>query len=429
MFKRVEITLEGGFDLPLPPMVKIRQIFDAPVIEDIEAAVAEQVKKAGIRERVKPGARIAVTVGSRGIANIRRITKALVDNLKELGANPVIVPAMGSHGGATAEGQREVLATYNITAESMGVPVESSMEVVEIARLEDGYPVYLDKAAYECDAIIPVNRIKPHTDYKGSHESGLMKMLSIGLGNHKGAAKIHSQGFSSFNRLIPALGQEIINHARVIFGLAILENAYDETAGIVSVPAEKIYQEEIPLLAEAKVMMPKLLMPSIDLLIINEIGKNISGSGMDPNIMGRNVSGEPGFPAPPIKKIVLLGLTEETHGNACGLGAADITTIKLVNSIDFTYTFNNSITSTELAGAKIPLFVNTDKEAVAVAVRCCNLVEPPDVKIVRINNTLELNEIEVSLPVLEELRGRPDIEILSEPYAMRFDQEGNLLRS
>ncbi|MEW6662530.1 MAG: lactate racemase domain-containing protein [Bacillota bacterium] len=427
MVNQVNITLEGGFDVPLPPMVKIRQIFDAPVIEDIEAAVAEQIKKDSIKERVKPGARIAVAVGSRGIANISRITKALVDNLKELGANPIIVPAMGSHGGATAEGQREVLATYNITEETMGVPIESSMEVVEIAKLENGYPVYLDKIASECDAIIPVNRVKPHTDFKGDYESGLLKMLSIGLGKHKGAAKIHTQGFSRFNRLIPALGQEIINNSKVIFGLAILENAYDETAKIVSVEAEKICQEEIQLLAEAKAMMPKLLMSSIDVLIVNEIGKNISGNGMDPNITGRNVSGEPGFFAPPIKKIVVLGLTEETHGNACGIGTADITTIKVVNSIDFTYTFNNVITSTELGGGKIPVFVNTDKEAIAVAVRCSNLVEPPDVKIVRINNTLELNEIEVSLPVLEELRGRPDIEIISEPYTMEFDKEGNLL--
>jgi len=254
-----------------------------------------------------------------------------------------------------------------------------------------------------------------------------MKMISIGLGKHKGAAKIHTQGFSSFNRLIPALGQEIINNANVIFGLAILENAYDETAKIVSVAAENIYQEEISLLAEAKAMMPKLLMSAIDVLIVNEIGKNISGNGMDPNITGRNTSGEPGFPAPPIKKIVVLGLTEETHGNACGIGTADITTLKAVNGIDFTYTFNNVITSTELGGGKIPVFVNTDQEAIAVAVRCCNLVEPPDVKIVRINNTLELNEIEVSLPALEELRGRPDIEILGEPYPVQFDQTGNLL--
>jgi len=427
MVNRVHITLEGGFDVPLPSMVKVRQVFDAQVVEDIEAKVAEQIKKVGIKDRVKPGAKIAVGVGSRGIANIGRITKALVDNLKELGANPIIVPAMGSHGGSTAEGQRAVLATYNITEETMGVPVKSSMEVVEIARLDNGYPVYLDKTAYECDAIIPVNRVKPHTDYKGDHESGLMKMLSIGLGKHKGAAKIHTQGFNSFSRLIPALGQEIINYSKVIFGLAILENAYDETADIVSVAAENIYQEEIQLLARAKAMMPKLLMSSIDVLIVNEIGKNISGNGMDPNITGRNTSGEPGFPAPPIKKIVVLGLTEETHGNACGLGTADITTLRVVNGIDFTYTFNNVITSTELGGGKIPVFANTDKEAIAVAVRCCNLVEPPDVKIVRINNTLELNEIEVSLPVLEELRGRPDIEIVSEPYPMVFDQEGYLV--
>jgi hypothetical protein len=428
MVNQVNVTLEGGFDVPLPPMVKIRQVFKAPVVKDIEAAVAVEVKKDGIKERVKPGARIAVAVGSRGIANIGRITRALVDNLKELGASPVIVPAMGSHGGSTAEGQKELLATYGITAEMMGVPVQSSMEVVEITRLENGYPVYLDKIAYECDAIIPVCRVKPHTDYKGTHESGLMKMLSIGLGKHKGAAKIHTQGFSSFNRLIPALGQEIINNANVIFGLAILENAYDETAKIVSVAAENIYQEEISLLAEAKAMMPKLLMSAIDVLIVNEIGKNISGNGMDPNITGRNTSGEPGFPAPPIKKIVVLGLTEETHGNACGIGTADITTLKVVNGIDFTYTFNNVITSTELGGGKIPVFVNTDQEAIAVAVSCCNLVEPPDVKIVRINNTLELNEIEVSLPALEELRGRPDIEILGEPYPVQFDQTGSLLR-
>lgn len=427
MIEKVEIKIEGGFDLPLPDMVKIRQIFPAPVLENIESAVTSQVLQEGIRKRIKPGARIAVAVGSRGIANIGRIVKALVDNLKQLGAYPIIVPAMGSHGGATAEGQREVLASYNITEETMGVPIESSMEVVQIASLDDGYPVYLDKIAYNSDAIIPVNRVKPHTDFKGTHESGLLKMLAIGLGKHKGATKIHTQGFSQFFRLIPAIGQTIIKNTPVIFGLAILENAYDQTAKVVAVKAEEIYEEELKLTAEAKSLLPKFLMSSIDVLIVNEIGKDVSGSGMDPNIIGRNVSNEPGFAAPPIKKIVVLGMTEKTHGNATGIGLADVTTLSVVNQIDFDSTYANTITSTELTGAKIPLFTNNDKEAIAVAVKTSNRVEPPNVKIVRINNTLEMSEIEVSTTLIPELSGRNDIEILSGPYPLRFDQNGRLL--
>jgi len=407
-------------------MVKVRQVFPAPILEDIPGEVSSQVNQQSIKELVRPGARIALAVGSRGIANLSVIVKALIDSLKGLGAAPIIVPAMGSHGGATAEGQLEVLATYNITEDTMGVPINSSMEVVQIAALEDGYPVYIDKIAFECDAIVPVCRVKPHTDFKGTHESGLLKMLAIGLGKHKGAAKIHTQGFSQFGRLIPAMGRAILENSKVIFGLAIIENAYDQTAHIYAVRAEDMYEKEIELLALAKSYMPRLLAPEIDVLIVNEIGKDISGSGMDPNITGRNVSNEPGFDAPPIKKIVVLGLTEKTHGNATGLGLADVTTLSVVNNLDFNSTYANCITATELSGGKIPMFFNNDKEAIAVAVKTCNRVEIEDIKIVRINNTLEMSEIEMSTTLLPYIKDRDDIEILSEPYPMKFDGGGKL---
>lgn len=427
MFNEVKVSVDGGFDVPLPQMVKMRQIFPATIMKDIPGAVKKQVFQDDIQELVQPGAKIALAVGSRGINNLSIIVKALIDSLKELGACPIIVPAMGSHGGATAEGQVDVLATYNITQETMDVPIISSMDVVKIAVLEDGYPVYIDKTAYECDAIIPVGRVKPHTDFKGTHESGLLKMLAIGLGKHKGATSIHTQGFSQFGRMIPEMGKAVLDNSKVIFGLAILENAYDQTAHIYSVKAEDMYEKEMELLALAKSYMPRLLVPEIDVLIVNEIGKDISGSGMDPNITGRNVSNEPGFDAPPIKKIVVLGLSEKTHGNATGLGLADVTTLSVVNNLDLNSTFANCITATELGGAKIPMFFNNDKEAIAVAVKTCNRVEIKDIKLVRIPNTLELSIIEVSTTLLPYLKDRADIEILSEPYSMEFDDNGKLL--
>ncbi|GAB7386625.1 lactate racemase domain-containing protein [Bacillaceae bacterium] len=426
ILERVDVRIDGGYDIPLPRMVKIEQHFKREKLDDIEATVRQEMG-GKLKSGEYAGKRIAVAVGSRGIANLSTIVASVIGQLKAWGAHPFIVPAMGSHGGATAEGQTKVLAGYGITEKSMGVPIVSSMDVVQIATLENGMPVYLDKHAYGANGIVVINRVKPHTDFKGDYESGILKMMGIGLGKHRGATTIHSYGIDRFHELIPQTGEAILRHAPIAFAVAILENAYDETAKIEVLPRDRIMEREKELLAEAKKKMPKFLLSSIDVLIVEEIGKDISGAGMDPNVTGRTGSGLPGFPAPPIQKIVVLGLTEKTHGNACGIGLADVTTIRCVKQIDFSYLYANSITSTVLEPAKIPVVMNNDKEAIVVALKTCNRITPETAKIVRIKNTLELHRIEVSEAFLDEIRGREEITILSEPQPMRFTEDGRLL--
>ena len=427
MIKEFTVKIEGAEDLIFPRMVPVKQKFNTQRVASIPAAVHQEFTKPEITRDLKPGAKVAVAVGSRGIANLKEIVKAVVEELKALGLQPFIVPGMASHGGATAEGQEEVLASFGVTAEEMGVPLISSMEVVELGSVDD-CPLYFDKNAFEADAVVMINRIKPHTSFKGPVESGLLKMLVIGLGNHKGATAIHSMGFDLFRELIPKAGALILDKIPPAVGVAVLENAYDETAKIVAVPGHAIPHREPGLLAEAKSFMPRLLMDSIDVLIVDEIGKDISGSGMDPNITGRVASGlTEGFNAPPIQKILVLGLTERTHGSAVGIGMADVTTRKVVASINFSYTYANCITSTIVGAAKIPMFLNTEQEALLVAVKTCNRLKPEQAKIVRIKNTLELNHIFVSGPCLAELAGREDIEVLGEPFSIEFDSGGNIL--
>jgi len=429
VFKEFTVKIEGAEDLTFPRLVPVRQKFNTQRVDDIPATVHREFSKPEITKNLKPGAKVAVAVGSRGVANLKEIVKAVVTELKALGTEPFIVPGMASHGGATAEGQSEVLASFGVTSAEMGVPVISSMEVVELGYV-NGCPLYFDQVAFYSDAVVMINRIKPHTGFKGPVESGLLKMLVIGLGNHKGATAIHSMGFDMFRELIPKAGSLILGKIPPAIGVAVLENAYDETAKIVAVPGDEISKKEPELLAEAKSFMPRLLMDSLDVLIVDEIGKDISGSGMDPNITGRVASGlKEGFDAPPIQKILVLGLTERTQGSAVGIGMADITTRKVVSNINFSYTYANSITSTVVGAAKIPMFLNTEKEALLVAVKTCNRVIPEQARIVWIKNTLELNHILVSEPFLAELAGREDIEILGDPFVLEFDSEGNIFGS
>jgi len=429
VIKEFTVNIEGAEDVVFPRMVPVKQKFNTQRVDNIPDAIHRELIKPEITRELKSGAKVAVAVGSRGIANLKEIVKAVVEELKALGLQPFLVPGMASHGGATAEGQEEVLASFGVTAEEMGVPLISSMEVVELGSV-DGCPLYFDKTAFEADAVVMINRIKPHTSFKGPVESGLLKMLVIGLGNHKGATAIHSMGFDLFRELIPRAGALILDKIPPAVGVAVLENAYDETAKIVAVPGHAIPDREPELLAEAKSFMPRLLMDAIDVLIVDEIGKDISGSGMDPNITGRVTTGlKEGFNAPPIQKILVLGLTERTHGSAVGIGMADVTTRKVVSNINFSYTYANSITSTVVGAAKIPMFLNTEKEALLVAVKTCNRVKPEQAKIVMIKNTLELNHILVSEPLLADLAGREDIEVLGEPFSIEFDGEDNILAS
>ncbi|MGE5700956.1 MAG: lactate racemase domain-containing protein [Clostridia bacterium] len=424
-FSEISVQVEGA--MKLPRMAKIRQHFHGPRVEHIGEAVKQELSRDGIRQAVKPGERIALTVGSRGIANIAEIIRAVGVQLTAWGAKPFIVPAMGSHGGATAEGQLQVLREYGITEEAMNMPILSSMDVVQIAIIEPGIPIYIDRHAYEADGIIVIGRIKPHTDFKGPIESGLMKMLAIGLGKHKGASTLHAEGFDTFHELVPRAGQALLDNASVRFGLAILENAREETAELVAVPSAEIAATEAVLLARAKSYMPKLPAEQIDVLVVGEIGKDMSGAGMDPNITGRFATAGTVEGAPQVTRIVVLDLTEKTHGNAVGIGFADVTTRRCANKIDLAKTYANSITSTVLAGARIPVVMGSDREAIVTALMCCNRVQPENARIIWIHNTLELHEMYVSEASLDEVLASGSVELVSGPGEWAFDEGGNLV--
>jgi Lactate racemase N-terminal domain len=422
------LIIEGGLNLPMPKMVPIRQKFSAVEVKNIPDEIKTLFQREEKLKKIKKGSRIAVAVGSRGIHAIDKVVSVLIHELKQLGTQPFIVPAMGSHGGATAEGQRKVLAGYGVTEETMGVPVRSSMEVEEIGKLENGTSVYLDKEALSSDGIVVVNRVKPHTAFKAEYESGLIKMLAIGLGKHKGATAFHSCGMDMFGELLPQLGKVVLAKAPVLFGLAIIENAYDHAARFEIVWNEDIVQREKALLAEAKSLMPRIIPEPLDLLIVHELGKEISGSGMDPNITGRSSS--PFFRKPDalrVQRIVVLNLTAATKGNATGLGMADITTKKVVDNIDMDYTYINAITSGVLAAARIPLNVPTDLEAIQLGLKTSFRVNHPESRIVWIKNTLALEKIFASETLLPEIRKNSRLEVLGDPKPMHFDEKGNLL--
>jgi hypothetical protein len=423
---RIEVNIAGGLDIPLPRMTHIRQKFPSQKLASVSAAVAEQFKRPEVRAKIKPGMSIAVGCGSRGIANIAEAAKQLIAELKALGAKPFIFPAMGSHGGATAEGQREVLEGYGISESFVGCPIHSQMDVVELGKL-DGMPVYMDKLAAGADGVIVLCRIKPHTNFRAPIESGIVKMLTIGMGKIIGATELHTYGMDMFGELLPKTAQFIMSKKNVLMGVGMVENAADETAIIEAVPAEQIFDREPVLQAKAKDLMPRICFDEVDVLIVERIGKNISGAGMDPNITGRNNRSIEWNMKPLVKKIVVLGLTPETHGNACGLGAADVTTMRAYKEMDIAKTYANIIASTYLDGGCVPMIMNTDQEAIQLAVKTVVRVKPQDCKIVRIRNTLELTDIHVSEPLLAQVRANPaQFEIVGAPEALRFDTKGNL---
>ena len=424
---RIEVNIAGGLDVPLPPMARVRQKFDPTRLDDIAGAVRREFTRPEIRERVKPGQVVAVGCGSRGIANIALIACTVIQELKALGAKPFVFPCMGSHGAATAEGQRKVLETYGITEEATGVPIKATMDTVIVGHLDDGTPVHMDRHAAEADAVVVINRIKPHTGFRGATESGLTKMLAIGIGKIVGAATYHTHGMDRFPELLPKVRDVNITKRNVLFAVGILENAYDETSHVEIVPSEKLATREPELQAIAKKQMPQIYFDDIDVLVIDEMGKNISGAGFDPNITGRNRRAVNWSARPMVKKIVVLGLTKITHGNATGLGSADVITMRLYKELDIPSTYANIITSMNLDGAAIPMIMNTDHDAIALAVKTVVRVKPENCRIVRIRNTLHLGEIEVSEAMLSEVRSQPDkFEILEMPRAWSFDAQGTV---
>ncbi len=427
MAEMSEIINKALRDIPIPRMVRIRQKFDGTKLEDPLAVLQQELRKPGTMDRVKPGTEVAICVGSRGVANIAGMTRTVVDAVKAAGATPFIVPCMGSHGGSTDAGQREVLEHLGVSAEAMGCEIRSSMEVVQIDKMANGLPVYVDAYAYKADAIIVINRVKPHTAFRGKIESGIMKMISIGLGKQKGAEACHQLGFKYMAEFVPEMATLMMNKLPILFGVAAVENAYDETCRIEVLPAEHVYEREQVLLEEAKARLPKILFSQIDVLVIDYIGKNISGDGMDPNITGRYptpyASG-----GPDVTKMIVLDLTKESKGNANGVGTADFTTRRLVDKADWPGTYMNGLTSTVCAPTKMATMLESDKLAIQAAVKTCNILDYTTCRLVRIKDTLHLGEIEISETLLEEARRHPDIEIISEPYELSFDSEGYLAK-
>ncbi len=415
-------------EIEFPGMAKIRQKLEAPRLENIAQELRDKISRSRLKERVKLNDEVAVTAGSRGIANIVQITTTIIEELKRLGARPFIVPAMGSHGGATAEGQIEVLAGYGITEDSVGAPIRSSMEVVKIGEIKDQVPVLMDKIALRSDAIVAINRIKPHTSFRGPFESGLMKMLAIGLGKHEGASLVHSFGSRGLREIVPEAARVMMSKANFVLGVGILENAYDETARIVVLDPEDFEKEEPHLLEEARRLMPRLPFDEIDILIVDELGKNISGTGMDTNVIGRLlIRGEKEFEKPNINKIIVLDVTLASHGNTLGVGLADITTRRLVNKIDYHAMYTNALTAGFLNRVFVPLTCETDKETVATAIGTFKRKYPQSLKVMRIKNTLKIEKLYISEPLLEEARARDDIKIIGEIEPMKFDVQGSLM--
>jgi len=415
--------------MTLPQMYRIRQKVDPPVVADVAAAVRAEIGKLSLAGRVARGARVAVTGGSRGVANIAIILRTTCDCLKDLGTTPFIVPAMGSHGGATAEGQIKVLARYGITPESMEVPILSSMETVEIGRMPWGFPVHVDKHAYEADHIVLVNRIKPHTNFRAHVESGLLKMLVIGLGKHQGAILAHRASVDvGLPRVIPEVARFSLSKLPILFGVGTLENVRHQTAKVEATLPEALEVTETRLLQEAWALFARIPFEFLHLLIVDEMGKEISGTGMDPNVLGRIYFAPNEEPKTPrYIRILVRDLTEKTAGNAVGMGLADFATRRLANKVNFQYTYTNALTGLSPMRSKLPIIFETDQDAIEGALKTIGLTEPPDAKVARIKNTLDLEYLYASDALLAEIRERNDLEVLSGPHPLAFSGQGDLV--
>lgn len=413
--------------VPIPRVVRVRQKFDRSCIPDAEIPAVMRLELEKLGGQIQPGMRIAITCGSRGIHCYRQMVKTMVEFVKERGAAPFLVAAMGSHGGATSEGQRQILADYGITEETMGCPLKCDMDTVEIGKsILRGQSVRIDKNAAEADGILLLNRVKPHTSFRGRYESGLMKMMAIGLGKQHGARDIHGQSPAIMHELVEEYGKTILKNCPVLGGIAVIENAYDDTWSITGLTAEEIITEEPKLRDASYGTIARLLFDRCDVLVVDKIGKNISGDGMDPNVTGRFCTqyASGGIQA---EKVVVLDLTDETHGNAQGVGLADVTTRRLFDKMQFEMTYPTGVTNTFLHLMKIPMVMDNDREALQLALCCCPEAEDPaNKKLIRIPDTAHLEYLEISEGMLPLAKQNPNLEILSEPYALPFDGAGNL---
>jgi hypothetical protein len=412
-----------------PKLLRIRQRFERSVVEDIAGTIRAELEKLNLERTIRPGHTVALTAGSRGIANIPLILRSTAEFLKKLGARPFLVPAMGSHGGGTVEGQRQILESYGITESFVGAPIRASMEVVSLGSTPEGVPVVLDRLASETDHIGVVARVKPHTGYHGPLESGLMKMMMIGLGKHAGALNYHRILLEQpFDTVVRSVGRIVRARAPIAFGLGVVENAYDQTARIEAVAPPAFEEREEQLLVLAKRWLARLPLHEADLLIVDEIGKDISGSGMDTNVVGRKRAfrEQPTAGQPKMRHIFVRGLTAKTHGNATGIGLADFTTNRLVQAMDYRATVINCLTAGYPEGAYVPVHFETDREVLDAALAIIGTRKPEEARILHIRNTLQLEDVEVSEPVLAAANGSSQFTPCDAPRAVAFDAQGNL---
>ena len=412
-----------------PEVARVSQSFDQPELDDVPAAVARAILESKISSRVRSGGSIALTVGSRGIAGIDQIAREAVSALKSLGFAPFIVAAMGSHGGGTSEGQRALLASFGVTEARVGCPIRSEMETVQLGLNSMGLPIHFDKNALEADGIVLLNRIKPHTSFTGRYESGLLKMLTIGLGKHLGASQVHKLGLAGLKKLLPEVGAFLLEKTTVALGVALLENAREHTAKVVGVEPEDILDAEPRLLDEARELMARLPFDQIDILVVGELGKNYSGTGLDPNVIGRQrVETMPDLPRPIVTRLAVLDLSVETHGNALGIGLADLTTDRVVKAIDPKPMRVNSMTSNFLTRARVPLSLADDSEVLNACIDTCWRVDPAEARLVIIPNTLELTTLWVTKPFAAEVEAITGLAFESDFKPLPFDAHGNLLQ-
>jgi len=414
--------------IPLPRMVPIETVFDRPVLADIAQALIEKLRASRVLDTIRPGMSIAVGAGSRGIANLPLVTRLLLDELKKIGARPFLFPAMGSHGGATPEGQRAVLARMGFTEEKMGVPIQATMDVVQVGATQDGLPTYVDSIAAAADGIIVVNRIKPHTSFRGKVESGLSKMIVIGVGKQKGAETCHNLGYGRMEQNLVAMCRATLASGKILFGVGLIENAYHETSQVEIVPAAEIETQEPRLLEEARKLMPTVPIQALDVLLIDEVGKNISGTGFDPNVVGRYPTADVTLTDrdPRITRIAVLNITDVSDGNGTGLGLADFTTERVFRKFNFVETYCNLLTSTTATVGKIPMVMRNDQQAIQAAIKTCLIGDQRKVRLARIKNTLSLDRTFVSENLVEEALRNPRTKVVGPATEMAFDAEGNL---
>jgi hypothetical protein len=413
--------------MSVPPLARVRQSIPQPLVADVAATVRARILESRLRERVTAGGRVAVGVGSRGITCIATAARAAVDALKELGFRPFIVAAMGSHGGATADGQRELLAGYGVTAEAMGVEVRTDMDTVVVGTSPVGLPIYFDRNAFEADGIVVLNRVKPHTDFVGDFESGVLKMMVIGLGKRDGAAQIHKLGLRGMREVLPAVGKILVETTKFALGLAILENADDLPAEIVALEPETILETEPRLLARARSLMGRLPFDQIDVLVVGELGKNYSGAGMDPNVHGRlMIETMPDLPRPVVTRLAVLDVSDESHGNAVGVGFADLTTDRLVSRLDPVPFRINVLTACFLERARVPITLPTDLDVFLAAINTCWRIDASEARVVVIPNTLELQTLWISPALEREVAAHPHLTRETEYLPAPFSADGTL---